>query len=92
VQRERLLVSLPLFSEVLIADPLAASKVTMLQTWISSPNWSGPFERARGRRLDDTGMWILENEQYKDWKVQPINADLHWARNILIITGIYIAP
>ena len=62
-----------------------------LQKWIAASNWTSPFEAAKEARLHNTGLWILEQPEYKAWEAQ-LGSTLqsHWERNILVITGTYL--
>jgi hypothetical protein len=61
-----------------------------LQRWIAAPNWTGPFEAAKEKRIVDTGLWILERVEYKAWLTKEFPSSQNenlFAQKILLISG-----
>jgi hypothetical protein len=59
-----------------------------LQKWIAASNWTNLFEAAKGKRLEDTGLWILQEHEFKAWEenqLSGLNEGL--GNNLLVITG-----
>jgi hypothetical protein len=69
---------------------LTDSKLQNLQRWIAAPNWTNPFNTAKGKRLINTGQWILKLPEYTAWLAQkvpyPSNGSI-FAKNVLVISG-----
>jgi hypothetical protein len=66
----------------------AETKMHRLQKWIAASNWTAPFEEAKRKRLEDTGLWILEEREFKAWEANQLSgSDGDWGNNLLIITG-----
>lgn len=63
------------------------TKIHSLQKWIAAPNWTNPFEAAKGKRLEDTGLWILEEHEFNAWEDQLSGLNEGWGNNLLVITG-----
>ncbi|KUJ08083.1 uncharacterized protein LY89DRAFT_349426 [Mollisia scopiformis] len=70
------------------------SCVVNIKEWINSPEYMREFENARGKRLPDTGEWLLALPSYQSWKMfsydsvsenKPLPADL--SRSILFLTA-----
>ncbi|PVH88665.1 hypothetical protein DL98DRAFT_648024 [Cadophora sp. DSE1049] len=65
-------------------------KLQALKRWISVPNWTGPFEAARSKRIEDTGLWILEQPQYEVWLTQTVPYPTQgsiFAKNVLVVAA-----
>jgi hypothetical protein len=66
------------------------AKILLLQRWIAAPNWTGSFEAAKKKRIEDTGLWILQRAEYKAWLAQEIaspQSEATFAKKILLISG-----
>jgi len=68
------------------------NKVENLRRWIDAPNWTGPFEAAKSKRLKATGHWILKEPEYLRWLAQevpyPVQGSI-FAKNVLILSGMF---
>ncbi|KAF8852440.1 hypothetical protein BDZ45DRAFT_730184 [Acephala macrosclerotiorum] len=66
------------------------NKLQSLQKWIGAPNWTGPYEAAKGKRLPDTWLWILDQPEYKSWLEQEVPYPTQgsvFAKNVLVISA-----
>jgi hypothetical protein len=43
-------------------------RLRKIQNWLLAPDPSLNFQRALKQRQNDTGLWLLEGEQYESWK------------------------
>ncbi|KAH9206918.1 hypothetical protein DL95DRAFT_469157 [Leptodontidium sp. 2 PMI_412] len=65
-------------------------KIKKLQKWIASPNWTGPYEAAKEKRLADTGLWILQRPEYSSWLEQEVPYPARgsvFVKNVLVVTA-----
>lgn len=65
-------------------------KLLRLQTWISAPNWTTLFEVAKGKRMEKSGRWLLDDQRYQDWLTQTVpfpSRGSIFAKNVLVLSG-----
>ncbi|KAK5135374.1 hypothetical protein LTR08_005316 [Meristemomyces frigidus] len=50
--------------------PVDDHRRQLIDRWLSPPDVSVNYNRAKELRHADTGLWLLESDQYKDWKAK----------------------
>ncbi|KAE9391640.1 hypothetical protein BT96DRAFT_301526 [Gymnopus androsaceus JB14] len=57
---------------------LAYDEQNTVKQWLNAPDYSASFITALNKKVSQTGQWMLEDQEYMDWKNH---------RNILWIQG-----
>jgi hypothetical protein len=53
------------------------AKLVKIRKWLSAPDPSTNYHKALSLRQTDTGLWLLERDLYKEWKVKASSIWLH---------------
>ena len=53
------------------------AKLVKIRKWLSAPDSSINYQKALSLRQADTGLWLLESDLYKEWKVKASSIWLH---------------
>ena len=53
------------------------AKLVKIRKWLSAPDSSSNYHKALSLRQADTGLWLLESDLYKEWKVKASSIWLH---------------
>jgi hypothetical protein len=55
-------------------------KLEKIQKWLSAADPSSNYEQALKQRQNNTGLWLLNSDQYRKWKTEP--ASFLWLHGI----------
>jgi hypothetical protein len=58
-------------NQVVIINPPETSKATQIYRWLLAPDPSSNQEDAYRKREANTGTWLVEGEQFYEWKNDP---------------------
>jgi hypothetical protein len=52
-------------------NPQEAEKAKLIFAWLSAPDPSSNQENAHDKRQDSAGAWLIEGQEFSDWKTDP---------------------
>ncbi|KAM3064767.1 hypothetical protein ACMFMF_011762 [Clarireedia jacksonii] len=61
-------------------------KMQRLQCWIAASNWTNSFQAAKRKRLGDTGLWVLQENEFKGWEEYKLSHE-SLGESLLVITA-----